>query len=119
MKRNLLFLLLLSNTFIFAQDSFTLSGFIREAESSEDLIGANVVCENLKIGATTNAYGFYSIRLPEGTHTIRYSFIGYVDQVFDLSVSEDKKRDVFLQNFAEQLTEVVLEDEANVKVRSI
>ena len=119
MKRNLLFLLLLSNTFIFAQDSFTLSGFIREAESSEDLIGANVVCENLKIGATTNAYGFYSIRLPEGTHTIRYSFIGYVDQVFELSVSEDKKRDVFLQNFAEQLTEVVLEDEANVKVRSI
>ena len=119
MKRNLVYLILLFNSVIYAQEYFTLSGFIREAESSEDLIGANLVCENLKIGATTNVYGFYSMRLPEGTHSIRYSFIGYVDQVLEVSITEDEKVDVFLQTFAEQLSEIILEDEASAKVRSI
>ena len=119
MKRNLVFVLLLINSFILAQETYTLSGFIREELSSEDLIGANVVCENLNIGATTDAYGFYSISLPEGTYSIRYSFIGYIDQVIQVSMTADKRMDILLKTFSEQLSEVVLEDEAQQKVRSI
>ena len=119
MKRNLVFVLLLINSFILAQETYTLSGFIREELSSEDLIGANVVCENLNIGSTTDAYGFYSISLPEGTYSIRYSFIGYIDQVIQVSMTADKRMDILLKTFSEQLSEVVLEDEAQQKVRSI
>ena len=104
---------------MFAQENYTLSGFIREAVSSEELIGANIVCENLNIGATTNAYGFYSLSLPKGTHSIRYSFIGYKDKLVEVTMTEDKRLDAGLEFYTEELTEIVLEDDAQQKVRSI
>ena len=55
--RQILFLFFVSSL-SFAQEQYTLSGFIRESDSSEELIGANIVCETLSIGATTNAYDF-------------------------------------------------------------
>jgi len=61
-----------------AQEKYTLSGTIKDAETGEDLIGATVsVVENLGTGAVTNVYGFYSLTLPKGEYTLRYSFIGY------------------------------------------
>ena len=74
MKQFLFFFCL--SSLLFAQEQYTLSGFIRESDGSEELIGANIVSESLRIGATTNAYGFYSISLPAGTHELRFSFIG-------------------------------------------
>ncbi len=42
----------------------TLSGYIKSAGDGEALIGAGVYVEELKKGATTNVYGFYSLTLP-------------------------------------------------------
>jgi len=117
MKQFLFFFCL--SSLLVAQDQFSLSGFIREAVSSEELIGANIVCEDLSIGATTNAYGFYSLSLPKGTYSIRYSFIGYKDQLFEVDMTEDKRLDVGLELYSEKLTEIILEDDAQQKVRSI
>ena len=71
------------SSILFAQEQYTLSGFIRALDSSEELIGANIVCEALSIGAITNAYGFHSISLPAGTQELRFSFIGYNDQTIE------------------------------------
>ena len=73
--KNIFILLLCLSSSLFAQNKYTVSGFVKELSSSEELIGANIVCEQLRIGATTNSYGFYSITLPEGTYSFRYSFI--------------------------------------------
>jgi hypothetical protein len=71
-------------------DLATLSGYIRDAETGEELIGANVVIEKLNTGATTNAYGFYSVSLPFGKYVVTYSYIGYetIEKVIDLSDSK-------------------------------
>ena len=117
---NKIFILILClSSSLFAQDKFTVSGFVKELSSSEELIGANIVCEDLSIGATTNSYGFYSISLPKGTYSIRYSFIGYKDKVVEVSMTEDKRLDVGLELYTEELNEIVIEDEAQQKVRSI
>jgi len=118
MKKIFILILCLSSS-LFAQDKFTVSGFVKELSSSEELIGANIVCEDLSIGATTNSYGFYSISLPKGTYSIRYSFIGYKDKVVEVSMTEDKRLDVALELYTEELNEIVIEDEAQQKVRSI
>ena len=117
---NKIFILILClSSSLFAQDKFTVSGFVKELSSSEELIGANIVCEDLSIGATTNSYGFYSISLPKGTYSIRYSFIGYKDKVVEVSMTKDKRLDVALELYTEELNEIVIEDEAQQKVRSI
>ena len=48
----------------------TLSGFITDKNSGETIVGANVYCPELKIGVTSNSYGFYSLTLPEKDYTI-------------------------------------------------
>ena len=64
------------------KDKRTISGYIKDSETGEDLIGATVYIEELKSGTVSNVYGFYSISLDLGTYTIKYSYIGYTPIIF-------------------------------------
>ena len=64
-------------TTIFAQQRFTLSGYLRDETSGEVLIYATIYPETLKTGVSTNEYGFFSITLPEGKYNLVFSYIGY------------------------------------------
>ena len=117
--RKILFIFLFISSGILAQNTFTISGFVKEQSSAEELIGANIVSESPRIGVTTNSYGFYSLSLPEGNYTIRYSFIGYQDKLVEVSLNNSKRIDVGLEPYAQELSEVVLNADAMQKVRSI
>jgi len=69
-----------------AQRSYSFSGTIRDAATGEILIGASVLVKDLKtVGVSSNAYGFYSLTIPEGRHVLSVQFIGYhasVDTIF-------------------------------------
>jgi hypothetical protein len=81
------FLLFLSN--VFAQDKYTISGYISDNNNGESIVGANIYCKELKLGVTSNTYGFYSLTLPEGSYDISFTFIGYQaeDKNFQLNKS--------------------------------
>ena len=49
--------------------NFTVSGYVRDKQSGEELIGANIYLNELKQGTSTNPYGFYSLTIPEGNYT--------------------------------------------------
>jgi len=74
----------------FTQPTYTLSGKITDAETGEDLIGVSVLAAELVKGSITNSYGFYSLSLPQGRYTIRYSYLGYgnVDRVVDFNKNQ-------------------------------
>jgi len=56
----------------------TVSGAIRNAETGEALIGATIIVRELKnTGATSNAYGFYSLTIPEGRYTLSARYVGF------------------------------------------
>jgi len=55
----------------------TISGYVRDIATGEELIGATVFVNELNNGAATNMYGFYSISLIPGTYNLVYSYIGY------------------------------------------
>lgn len=57
--------------------NITISGTIKDSQSGETLIGATVFVNELKIGASTNVYGFYSLTIPAGTYSVTYSYVGY------------------------------------------
>ncbi|WP_044398745.1 TonB-dependent receptor [Lacinutrix sp. Hel_I_90] len=116
-KLLLLIFLCLSNTFLFAQDKFTLSGTIQEEKSNETLIGVNILFPNQKTGTITNEYGFYSITLPEGTYTIVLSYVGYSAKTETIVLNKDTKKDFTLVVSAESLEEVILTE--NVEKLSI
>lgn len=58
-------------------EKVVITGRITESGTGEVLIGATVWVDSLKVGASTNGYGFYSLSLPKGVHQIRVSFVGF------------------------------------------
>lgn len=71
-------LLLFGTTLLLAQQNLTISGTVKEESSGETLIGATVtVVEKPSVGVITNEYGFFSLSLPKGNYTLRFSFVGY------------------------------------------
>ncbi|MEQ8704734.1 MAG: TonB-dependent receptor [Phaeodactylibacter sp.] len=118
--RHLLAFLLLILTFALqAQEKYVLSGYVKDAATGETLIGAGVaVVDTAGLGTVTNAYGFYSLELPAGKHTLRYSYVGYAGEEQTLVLNAPKRLNISLEEASVQLREVVVKarpDDANVK----
>ena len=112
-KALLLFWMLTCSILVFAQSKYTLSGYIKDGSSGEDLIGANVyVKTDQVIGTATNVYGFFSMTLPAGTYNVTFSYIGYEDQIKTIDLTSDQRVNVSLKQ-GEVLEEVVIKEERN------
>ncbi len=68
---------------------FTISGFVRDKASGEVLIGANVYDKQSYKGTTTNAYGFFSLTLPEDGYSITVSLLGYTANNLLINLNKD------------------------------
>ncbi|MDR1454900.1 MAG: carboxypeptidase-like regulatory domain-containing protein, partial [Tannerella sp.] len=73
MRKYLIIIVLAIPCVVSAQKTFTISGVVHDADNGEDLIGVSIGVANTTTGTTTNSYGFYSISLPAGEHTLRFS----------------------------------------------
>jgi outer membrane receptor protein involved in Fe transport len=63
---------------LFAGTTGKLVGTIKDAQTGEPLIGANILIEGTDFGAATNVRGEYVIlNIPPGRYNVRISFIGY------------------------------------------
>lgn len=95
---------LLVSTSVFAQN-VTISGYIRDAATGEELINASIV-NSKNQGTVTNIYGFYSLTLPEGKYDFTISYIGYENIERTIDLSESKSLNFELKEATNQLAEV-------------
>jgi hypothetical protein len=86
----------------------TISGYIKDENTGEPLIGATVLVKSRSAGTTTNAYGYYSLSLPKGTYETTYSFVGFTTQVKTIDLQTSIMHEVKLKEFAPLLQEVVI-----------
>lgn len=107
-------LFLFSTTLLLAQQKFTISGTITDKKNGETLIGASVyVKDNRNIGDVTNAYGFYSITLPQGNYTLVISYMGYDNVEEQVSLMQNMKKDAVMNESGKALEEVVVKSNNN------
>lgn len=109
-KMKSLFIIFTLFLFTFSQlaaNKYTISGHITD-ESGEELIGATIYVKSLKSGTVTNAYGFYSLTIPENTYQIIYSYIGYEPQVKKVELNQNLRINVMLKEQSKTLDEVVI-----------
>ncbi|MEO7309604.1 MAG: TonB-dependent receptor [Chitinophagaceae bacterium] len=102
----------------FAQQKFTINGFIKDSLTGETLIGASINISGGNRGVATNGYGFFSITLPKAQYEISCSFIGYESKLYRVSLDSNQSFDIFLvpRSFAQ--TNVIVTGrrrDANVK----
>jgi len=117
MKQVLFIIFSIVQISMFAQEKVTLSGIVTDANSGETLFGVNIYMESdPTIGTTTNEYGFYSITLPKGNHTIIVSFITYNSISAQLELADKMRKNFEMQESEESLDEVVLVAKTQNKV---
>jgi len=89
------------------QTKHTISGYIRDVETTETLIGVNIIDKYSGAGTTSNEYGFFSITLPEGDVSLVFSYIGYQKFENDFELKADKTLSVNL-SYENSLDEIVI-----------
>lgn len=101
---------LFSATMLSAQADGTLSGKVTEKETGEPLIGAQVFVSSTSSGTVTDLDGKYYLPLPQGSYTVKVSFIGYTTQSvgIDLKAGENVTMDFALSSDLFGLDEVVV-----------
>ncbi len=90
------------------QASAVLDGYARDAKTGEPVVGASIFIEKLKMGTTTDQYGYYSIKLPKGQHTINIQSIGIKDTRRQIMLNGDGKIDLELQSQVTTLKNVTI-----------
>jgi outer membrane receptor protein involved in Fe transport len=77
-------LLLMLPVCIWAGTTGKISGIIRDSNTGDPLVGANVILESTTLGAATDSQGFYSIiNIPPGNYTLKFTMMGYTGYIVE------------------------------------
>jgi hypothetical protein len=92
---------------LWAQKFVSISGYVTDAKSGENLPNASVQIEGSSLGVNTNTYGYYSLSVKPGTYNIKASYVGYSSNVQEVNAAKDVKLDVQLSPRTQNELEVV------------
>jgi hypothetical protein len=113
-KQILVYLCLFLSSYIYAEDKFTISGFVSDQNNGENIIGVNIFCKDLKQGVISNTYGFYSLTLPKGNYEILFSYIGYETQIYNISLNKNLEKNIGFQISSFSVGEIQVQGKANI-----
>lgn len=77
-----------------ANGKITIAGYIRDSKTGEPVIGASIHTEDPKNGVYTDQYGYYSITLSKGKHTLYIQSIGMRDTKRQILVRGEGKLNI-------------------------
>jgi len=97
----------------------TMTGIVTNFKNGEPLPGISLVLEETNTGAVTDAYGFYSLRLPPGRNEIIISGIGIKESKRQLMLYTDGKLDIEVGEQIHMLSEVSVVANRVDNIRSI
>lgn len=101
MRKLLLIMVLvlcISTLSIAQKKSYTISGFIREKGSKENLINTTVVILNNNQATMSNTYGFYTLSTSLDSVNLLVSMVGYQKQIFKLKLTKNIDLDIELES---------------------
>lgn len=90
--------------------TYTISGYVKDALTGEALPSATVVISNKSTGTRANDYGFYSISVKSDSLQLQYKFVGYATQSKRIYLDRNIQLDIRLEPEATQLEDIVITD---------
>ncbi len=118
MKIIFLLLAFLFQTLLFAQNKFTINGYVRDSATGETIIGATISIPSIAKSLSSNQYGYYSLTLERGEYELTISHVSYFAQSIPVSLMQNREVNVLLTSKAASIDEVVVfsrRKDANVK----
>lgn len=99
-------ILLIFLSFLCYSQSYTISGYVKDKSNGESAVGASVYVKEGMIGVNTNVYGFFSLTLPKGKYTLVCSYIGYINFVDTINLSQNISKTITLIPQGRDLKEI-------------
>src|SRR5688572_8349545 len=97
MRKVIVFLFVLSTlTELSYAQRYTTSGYVKDGQTGETLIGSSIGIKTINKGTTANEYGFYSLTLEQGIYVVQCSFIGYQTIVDTIQLFQNVRRNFTL-----------------------
>lgn len=93
----------------------TISGIVQDSRNEGPLVGASIFLSD-STSTTTNADGYFSVRVPSGEYIMTIGFVNYDDMVLDLAAYADGTIDAKLEEVPTVLQEVVVQDKAQREI---
>jgi len=100
-------------------DKASLSGYVRDAETGEPVMGANISIDTLSILKSTDPFGYYNLIVPLGRHTIHISSAGMKDTRRQLQVYSDGRLNIELDEYVASLRAVNVSGEKKSNIRAV
>ncbi len=98
MARQLIFILFCSFSLLASgQNKKTISGLVKDKNTGEPLIGANVVLLPDNKGISTDVYGFYSLETESRFVNIKASYVGYRLFQKEIEITGNTRLDIYLE----------------------
>jgi hypothetical protein len=93
------------------------SGYITNMDTKEAVAGATVYIPRLSVGTISNEYGFYTLTIPRGSYTAKYSFIGMKERTVDLNLFGAGELNIEMKSTLVPLKEAVVTADKNVTLQ--
>ncbi len=97
---------------------YTISGYVKDNSSGEELLYAVIGVRGQNVGTSTNQYGFYSLSLPKGEYDIVFAYLGFYSDTLHVNLNKNFSKNILLEKLDNSIGKVVVNGQntdANVK----
>lgn len=94
-----------------------LAGYVRDYKNGEAISGAIVSVENSNVKILTDQFGYYTLRLPRGRHTLYVSSMGMKDTKRELQLYSEGKLSIEMNEYIASLKAVTVSNERKSNLR--
>ena len=92
-----------------AQTKYTISGYVRDGGTGEQLIGTTIRVEGaITVSATSNEYGFFSLTVAKGPYQLTIGSVGYDLDKRSITLDKNIQLNISLKPQDNSLNEVVI-----------
>ncbi len=97
----------------------TIAGYIRSEENGDPLNSAAIYIQEPFIATSSDAEGFYSLKVPNGRHTLNYQFSGMRPTTRNVVVFSDGQLNVDMKTDVIALQEITVESRKTENVQNV
>lgn len=98
--------------------SAILTGFVRDIKNGEALPGASIYIDSVYTGVITDQFGYYSVTVKSGIHTLEVSSLGMKEALRHIRVFNDGKLNIEMKDEIPRLKNVIITAEKRSNIRS-
>ena len=95
------------------EESYTISGKLKDSATKEGLISANILVEGTSLGFVTDNDGYFSFTLKPGNYALIFRYIGYEEKIVEVKLFKNTSLNIDLKVKQHQINSINIQGSYN------